>query len=154
MTYTLKPNRAKFDHAMNGGDGEYCAYPEASGQSFKAGQLVYLAAGLTTVVADAGVVIWGIAESDASTSATTTPTIDMNVLRMGDVVSIKCSGTPTYANIGIKYELVASSNVTLCNLSGVSTPCMTVVGVVDPGVSGGRVLVTFLPTVLQYHIGS
>lgn len=156
MTSTYKPGRAIFQHAINQGDVESCAYPEASGQSFKAGQAVYLASGLTTVCADNAVVVFGFTETDASTAATTTPTITVSPIRIGDVYEMRSlvAETPDYTMIGKKYSIHQVSNVTRVHTADQTTPAVVIVGLVDTATAGGRVLVTFLPTVLQYHVGA
>ena len=155
MTTTYKIGRALFDHAINGGDGEYNARPEASSQAFKAGQSVYLASGLLTVTANNATTIYGFAEEDATGTASTTDTIRVNVIRVGDVYTmhVLAAETPSYTMIGKKYSTHQVSNVTQVHTADQTGPSVVIVGIVD-AVAGGRVLVTYLPTVIQNHIGA
>ncbi len=89
-------------------------YPEAASQSFKAGQLVYLASGKVTVCADDATVILGMAMQDASG----TTDADVLVAVFGEdtmVLSSIYHGTPGSAvtaitDVGVKYGLQVDSN--------------------------------------------
>ena len=63
-------------------------FAEAASQTFKAGALVYTAAGLITAVANDGTEILGIAMEDAS--GTTSAAIHVQVIRTGDLIEMRC----------------------------------------------------------------
>lgn len=107
-------------------------YPEASGQSFKAGQILYLnTSGQVAVTADGGVLAIGIANQDASGTANTL--IDVDVIRPGDWFEITCyhataaSAVMADANVGDLYQLISVSNVAYLDKSATSTNMFKVV---------------------------
>jgi hypothetical protein len=139
------------------GVAEYDVVAEASGQSFVAGELVYLAAGLATAVASTGQVIYGIAQEAASASATTAPNITVEVIRPGDEVEITCSTTVAYTNVGIGYPLVIVAG-TSCklNLAAHTTEAAVIVRPVlnDDGQFTTRAIVHFSHAVCQSTTGA
>ena len=155
MTHTHKPGRMIFEHAINQGDVESKAFPEASGQSFKSGQLVYLVGGLVTVCGDNLTSVYGIAETDATGTASTTDTIVVTPIRIGDVFEMRvlAAETPAYTMRGLKYSVHQVSNVSRVHTADQTTPAVVILDTVDT-TAGGRVLVTFIPTVLQLHYGA
>jgi hypothetical protein len=139
------------------GAAEFITVPEASGQSFYAGELVYLASGLATAVASTEQVVMGIAMEAASGSATTTPTVTIEVIRPEDEVEITCSTTVAYTNMGIGYPLVIVSN-TSCklNLAAHTTEAAVIVRPVlnDDGQFTTRAIVHFSHPVCQSTTGA
>ena len=114
MAFTNNPHRLD-------GKIDLHYYTEADSQSFKAGQIVYLAAGAVggqvTVVADAGTLGMGIAMADATNVTSDNATIPVDVLAPGDYIRIRCNtgAADTLSNTlypGKSYGLVSVSNVT------------------------------------------
>jgi len=143
------------------GAAEYVVVPEASGQSFVKGELVYLASGRATACASNGQEVLGIAQENASTAATTTPTVTVEVINPEDSVVMECTSAPTYANRGIKYALVIVAGASCkCDLTDTSNDVMTLVDLVydtggsNSGTSTTRAIVQFLPACCQSRTGS
>lgn len=84
-------------------------WPEASGQSFPIGALIYLASGAVTEVGDAGTVIWGIAKQAAS--ATTGTVLKIQPLTLTSLIAF-CVYTASTAT-AITAATVPGTKVTL-----------------------------------------
>lgn len=128
-------------------------YPEAASQSFKAGQLVYLASGKVTACASDATTILGIALSDASGTQDTS--IPVHVFTPEDIIRIKCHDgtsevTSDNATLGAAYAIRVASNVVYLDTGDTVNKAFVVVGQ-EQDASGytkwARVRV--LPTVAQ-----
>ena len=82
-------------------------FPEAAGQSYKAGAVVELVAGATTACDDAAVRILGIVQEDASTVTSTASYVQ--VARPGDLIEMGC------VDAAATDVLVAASGLTAGN---------------------------------------
>ena len=107
-------------------------YGEASGQSFKQGELVYLVSGLVTVVAADGQSILGIAQNDASGTAATACYVD--VLKSTDWILINAyhataaSAVMTDANVGtVAAGVDTSSNKTVADINAGSNKTFKII---------------------------
>jgi len=129
--------------------------PEAAGQSFKRGELIYLVAGLATVVASDGVVIYGMALQDAT--GTTSTMIDVlefdssTILRGNVYHSTPASAVTARANVGIKYAVYVGSNKVHVDIEDTGNDAFVIVSL-DEGEVGdiyGRCYFKVLPAVLQ-----
>lgn len=98
-------------------------FKEASGQSYKAGALVYLDAtnGLITAVANSGTKIAGIVQQDASTTTSTAGQIQ--IIRPGDRVEVQCYDASDAAEVaasgfkaGFTYDIEVVSGVSYAEL--------------------------------------
>jgi hypothetical protein len=155
MSFFLNPKIVKK------GDGgcvaEYAKVAAAGSSSFLKGELVYLNAGVATVVASNGQVVYGIAQEDGPVTATTKPTLTVEIIRPEDEVEITCDATVTYAEIGVKYAVLRASNVHYCDTTDTDNDAMTIVRpVLDlSGAFTTKAIVHFLPTVCQsaYQVG-
>ena len=155
MSFFLNPKIVKK------GDGgcvaEYAKVAAAGSSSFLKGELVYLAAGVATVVASDGVVVYGIAQEDGPVTATTKPSLTVEIIRPEDEVEITCNATVTYANIGVSYAIVRTSNVHYCATSTTNADAMVIVRPVlgFDGAFTTKAIVHFLPAVCQaaYQVG-
>jgi hypothetical protein len=145
------------------GNGVVRTYPEASGQSFKAGQFVYLASGKVTVCADDAVTILGIALQDASGTADTS--IQVQVLDDTDEFAIcvynatAASAITAIASVGLKGPLQVDSNKCYFDNTDQTTPSMVVQGIYLPageavGDVYGRYKASLLSAVCQTLIGA
>jgi len=128
-------------------------FREAATQSYKAGQPVYLASDKVTEVASDGVKVLGIALTDA-TGVTDTATYVVPI-KPGDEVEITASAAPAAANIGVQYALVVANNVAKLDLTDTTNKVAHVKRLqkTPTGAASTRVIVSFIDTVLQYHIG-
>jgi hypothetical protein len=143
------------------GAAEYAVVGEYTGSSFKKGELVYLSGGQARAVASDGQVVFGIAQEDASGTATTTPTVTVEVINPEDDVVMVCTSAPTYANRGIKYALVISANsYCQCDLTDTGHDVLTLVDLVydtggsNSGTSTTKAVVHFLPGCCQSRTGA
>lgn len=103
---------------------------EANSQTFKAGQLVYLAAGAAggqvTVCPNDATRILGIAQKDATNVTTGNIEIPVMVIKPGDQLKIKVrsGATDTLSNTlyeGLRYGTILASNVHYLNAAETST---------------------------------
>lgn len=150
-TFTNKAGMIEFKHALNQGAAEMQVIGEAASQSAtKAGDLVYLASGLVTIMGDDGTLVYGIAMEDCT--GTTSNPISVLVIRPGDVFEVSASTAfLTVANVGIKYALVPISAGLWQLVSGdVTGPTVVVTKII----STTRAEVVFMPSVLQYCVGA
>jgi hypothetical protein len=145
--------------------GDINDYPEAATQTFKEGQLVYLASGNVTEVTADGVVIWGIALEDAHNDASAGDhrvqvqklfpgcRLMGNVYKTGDLTA----SLATDAIVGNKYPISVQSNITVVDIHDQTTPSAVIIARVkddDDADVYGRVIFTFLNAVLQTQIGA
>jgi len=140
------------------GVAEYITVPETTtGETFVAGELVYLSGGRAIRVASNGQVVMGIAQEAASGTATTTPTVTIEVIRPGDEVEITCSTTVAYTDVGVGYPLVIV-DATSCklNLAAHTTEAAVIVRPVlnDDGQFTTRAIVHFSHPVCQSVTGA
>lgn len=106
--------------------------PEASGQSFKSGQLVFLnASGEAQLIAIPPSKIVGLANKDA-TGVAGTP-VDIGSITPETLVELKYTGgTPV---VGTAYGVANAGGDTVLNVSDTTNKCFTVVKVIsDRGV--------------------
>ena len=84
------PKNPRIQTDAGGGIAPIYEFPEAAGQSYEAGQLVYLDAtnGRITEVDDSGTLIAGIAQEAASTTTSTMQAVQ--IIRPGDRVRFRC----------------------------------------------------------------
>jgi len=117
-------------------------YPEASSQSFAAGDLVYLVSGKVTVVA-ADTDLYGIAGKAASTTADTE--IPVYIITPEQTYMCEIDTTSAVAHVGVDYGLNITSGSMAVNQGEESTTSVTVVDLVDVAgtTSHPRVLVKF-----------
>jgi hypothetical protein len=130
-------------------------YPEAASQSFKQGEMVYLASGKVTICADNAVVILGMANQDASGTTDTsievilacdTTAFEMTVWEDGGGTN----DTIAVTDIGVKYAYEAVGNVGCINTSDTSNDALAIVGFKDAvGDIYPRVYVVVLPVAQQ-----
>ena len=116
-------------------------FPEASGQTFKEGDFVYLASGLVTVAVATTVTLLGIAMRDASGTANTsipvqmfTPTgfVTMNVLGASAADKVFAASL-----VGAEYDLqVVSAGIWAVDSGTSSYDTVQVVQLIDDGAVG------------------
>ena len=155
MAYYSNP---RFVHSLNQGGPLVRSYQEANSQSFKAGELVYLTASgeALTACADDAVVVLGIALADANNTTTENAQIPVCVLRVGDEVEIdvyqgSSVDAATEAMLGQNFAYEVTSNEGKIDLNDTGHDLMTLQKIVNADAT--TVLVTFIPTTLQYHVG-
>ena len=148
---TLPLNRA-----MPGpGPMEIRTVGEASTQSFHQGEFVYLVAGLATATASNGVVIYGMAQSDAT--SVTSADIDIviaNPTQTFRMTSSEASAAAIAAtDLGVKYALRVANNRAYVDASDTGNDALLIREVLNDGVEAGdlnpEVLVTVLPEAFQ-----
>lgn len=127
---------------------------EAVGQTYKAGEFVYLVAGAVTVCAADAVSILGIAQKDAT--GVTGAEVFVEPIFPEDDVEMVCSSTVTAANIGIGYGLTVASNLWNVDFTEVTAHACVLV---RPSFSAGgayttKAIVHFLPSVCQSVTGA
>ena len=125
-------------------------YGEASGQSFVAGDLVYLVNGLATVIAD-DEHIAGIAMNAATTA--TTGKINVLLINPTALYRAEASTTTALTQIGTAYALTLTSGSQCVTNSSTSSPAFTITDLdkrdgAHTG-AGGRVIGRFLETSCQ-----
>lgn len=89
---------------------------EAAGQSYKAGDMVIIAAGAATILATNATLVSAIAQTDATgvTSAVGT----FQLLKAGQLCEVALSSVPTIANQFVNYAVtVTSAGVNSINIS-------------------------------------
>lgn len=134
------------------------SYPEAASQSAtKAGQLVYLAAGLVTVTptasGTAGKVL-GILNQDCSgsTGSVGTPTLEVTLIESGDLIEMTYYGNAPVQGLAYGPSVAAVSGKTQLLTSDNTNGILTVQRVVDT--VRKRVEVIIKDTALQTVTGS
>ena len=135
---------------------------EADSQSFKKGQLGYLASGYLTADASDTAQILGIAMFDATNVTSGHVTGDVIVLRPGDEIKIRVTngGTDTRitaANLGIGYGLYVASNVCYLDLADTSNDRFQITKMLyesDGSTVSYWAVATIPATVLQYATGA
>lgn len=104
-------------------------FPEASGQSFKKGQLVYLASGKLTACASNALAILGIADADATAQNTWLPVIlaHSTTRFVGSSTNAGSDVTVTISMLALDCELYVSTNTTYVDVGNTSTNGIRVV---------------------------
>jgi len=127
---------------------------EAAGtQTFVAGDLVYLASGAVTVIANDDV-IFGVAQEDAS--GTTGTLLPVSIISPEQTWVAAFDDTTSTDYVGEDYGLNITSDSMSVNLGETTNTAVTIIDL-DPrdgAKSLGRVLIQFVPAVLQGYIGS
>ena len=121
---------------------------------FIPGDLVYLVSGLVTIAAD-DATIFGVALEKASGTANTP--IPVSIINTSQTWTAQSNAAQTAANVGEDYDLVVTTAIGSVNVGSTSNPAVCVVDL-DPRdgavtAAGGRLLVKFLPGVLQQTKG-
>ncbi len=108
-------------------------FPEATGQSYKAGQAVYLVNGLVTVVAaNTDQKVLGLVMMDAGGTATTTKTVPVFVMRPGVKARMSAyhvtpgSAITAYANVGTATQIKQQSNKTVVDVANIGANAASV----------------------------
>ena len=148
--------QVRFIDGQVGGKGMQ-TLPEASGQSFKEGQLVKLVSGKVTVCAGASdEAVWGYAKKDASGSADT----DILVQRIVEGTRLSFSvhhDTPAsaitaVAQVGATYDMVVAANKCIVDIENTTHKILRVVAI-DPmyavGTKYGGLICEILPSHVQ-----
>ena len=143
---------ATFGFRYLSGPYEVHQYGEASGQSFVAGDLVYLVNGLATVVAD-DETIAGVALTKATTA--TTGKIDVLIISPDQEFVAQANTTTALTQIGTAYALTITSGSMDVNNGSTTTPAFTITNL-DPrdgaaSTGAKRVIGRFLETSCQLH---
>jgi hypothetical protein len=134
---------------------------EANSQSFLVGQLVYdsgaSANGAATVVPSDGTSILGIAQTAATNVTSAHETIDVEVIKPGDRVAIRCYDTSDTAvkaasNFlkGKSYGLVLASNLYYIDFDETTADACVFIEPLDTVNYPYWAIVQFLPAVLQH----
>ena len=128
---------------------------EANTQTFVAGDLVYLSSGLVTINA-ADATIFGVAQATSKADSLNRPT-PVSVINTSQTWVAESNAAQTAANVGEDYDVVITTANTAVNVGSTDNPAVCVVDL-DPRdgavtASGGRLLVKFLPGVLQQAKG-
>ena len=147
---------ATIGFAIAYGNPELRYIPEADTQTFYVGDLVYLNAGQVTVVAN-DATIFGVAAKNSAVDTNNVAT-PVYIIDPSHTWIAETDAAQTAAYIGEDYELNITAGSMSVAISGTSNPAI-VIKDLDPrdGVttaSGGRVLINFLPGVLQHMKGA
>lgn len=111
-------NQPRIRATAAGGIPPIRKFPEAAGQTYKAGALVYLDAtnGRITALADSGTKILGIAQEDASTTTSTRQAVQ--IINPGDEVLFQCWDASDGATVladtlkaGFTYDVELDANL-------------------------------------------
>lgn len=153
--------KMEYRKEQGGGTVEVEQWPEASGQSFKAGQLVYQVSGLMTACADDAVLIWGISTEDASGTANTMlgiiPLTVNSILSGCAYHATAASAITAWSSCGLLRPLVVANNKCYVDVTDQTTPCF-VIYKPDPldevGDIYGRFYVKIVQSVLQTTVGA
>lgn len=107
---TISKKELEVAMTLSGSPGPILHFPEAASQSFKRGELVYLASGKVTICSANPTDILGIAQADAS--GTTDTDVAVAIATDDVVFSGNVSGTNVTAvtNVGESYPIAAASN--------------------------------------------
>ena len=126
--------------------------PEAAGQTFVPGDLVYLVSGAVTIVAANTTVPFGIAQSSAN--GTTSHIVGVAPIKVGEIYEAWFAGTLAVADFSastVFTGLAAGADWVVADSSG-DANIVNIVGYVDPiGTVAGRVLITFVSS--QFSTG-
>lgn len=139
------------------GDPDIRFLPESDDTAldFISGDLVYLASGLVTIAAN-DAVIFGVALASA-TGTVNTP-IPVSVINTSQTWTAQSNAAQTAANVGEDYDLVVTTAIGSVNVGSTTNPAVCVIDLDsrDGAVTaaGGRLLVRFLPAVLQQQVGA
>ena len=128
--------------------------PEASAQSFAVGDLVYLSGGKVTVIANDATMI-GVAEKAATTTADSL--IPVSLISPEQTWVAQEDTTTAVAHVGNDYGLNITSGSMSVDIGETTNTAITIIDLDARdavGASNGRVLVQFLPQVLQGYKGS
>jgi len=159
MTYTAGTQQIEFRHALNQGDMEMMKLPEAASQSgTKAADLVYLVNGAVTLSDTTDpAAVYGVMMEDCS--GTTANLVYVNRVRTGDVYEMNTHsdhtpGTDIFRGCKYGIDRTGAGNWEVdATTSG--TYCVVIVDYVESTpTAGGRVLVEFLPAIIQSVIGA
>lgn len=105
--------------------------PEAAGQTYKKGQLVYLVAGAVTVMADDGQVCLGMVTQDATGTTGTDMEIiiatPVTVFEVNVYHSTAASAVTAATQIGENYALQVDSNKCYCDIEDVTNVLFRVI---------------------------
>jgi hypothetical protein len=131
-------------------------YPEAAGQSFKQGEMIYLVNGKVTVCADDAVVILGMANQDAS--GTTDTPIEVIVAFDDTIFEMTCyedgggtNDTIAVTDMSVKYAYEVVSNVACVNTSDTGNDALVILNNRDAIADiYPRAYVAVLPEVQQF----
>ena len=111
----------------SGGLPQLEVLPEAAGQTYKAGQLVYSNAGAITAVASDPTYVLGIAQTDAS--GTTSADAEIQIVQPHDLIEVwYTGGTPSVYKA---YGLVVSSNKCKLDVTETTTKVFVVERITD-----------------------
>lgn len=137
------------------GSPEVRRMPEASTQSFKEGEFVYLVNGKVTACSSNGKVIWGVAVNDAST----TTNADCEVYVANEALRIEMTAyedgggvndTIAYTDLGVKLAIVVVSNKTCCDTGDTDNDAIVIHEFVNEiGDIYPRVICGILPEAIQ-----
>jgi hypothetical protein len=138
------------------GNPEVRYIAEADSQTFVVGDLVYLSSGQVTVVAD-DATIYGVAGKNSANDTNNAET-PVYVLDPSQTWIAEADAATTAAYIGEDYGLNVTSGSMSVDIGETTNPAV-VIKDLDPrdGAStaaGGRVLINFLPKVLQHMKGA
>jgi len=149
----------RFAHAANQGGPLMRSFKEASSQTFKSGQLVYLDSSGTalTAMADAENVCLGIAKADAINVTTGHSYIPVEIIRPGDELEIDvylggADDDAAETQLLQNFALDVHSNECKIDLNTTNDDLFTLQAIV-PETDGETVIVTVLPSCLQYYVG-
>jgi len=131
---------------------------EAASQSFKVGEFVYLVSGKVTSRASDAVVIYGMAEQDASGTTDTELLIrvpnEQTEFEMNVYHATAASAITAITNYSYKYALYVASNIHYVDIGDTSYDAFVITDILVGGNKSigdtyGRVKVKILPEVLQ-----
>ncbi len=155
MTYTARAFQVGFDHALNQGVMECHKLPEAASQSATVGgDFVYLVDGAVTLCDTTDPQsVYGIVMEDCS--GTTGNKVLVEKIRSGDVFEafVQAADSTSSFYPGHRYGIdQISAGVWRVDTDGTATViCQQVV---DAATTGGRILISFTPAVIQGEIGA
>lgn len=116
----------------NGGRPRQMFFPEASGQSYLAGELVYLSGGKITVMATDDQVCLGIAQANWSATDTSSPVIVLypdDKLEITVYHSSSSSAITAVAQVGENYALLSTGNKSYYDIEDTSAVLIRIVGI-------------------------
>jgi hypothetical protein len=125
------------------GNSNSKVYPEASSQSYKAGDLVKLAAGKVTIIS-ADTDIWGVAGKDATT--TTSADAPVYIIDLNQIWMAELDTTSATTQVGEDYGLnIGTAGSMSVDIGDTSTTTVSIIDLYDDAgtTSKARVLVKF-----------
>jgi len=129
---TISKQPVEVARVLTGGPPLTLSFGEASGQTFKRGEFVYLVAGLVTICGANPTSILGIALRDASgTAGTAIPVAlanDSNIF----VGNVAASGITSLSQIGLSYALAIASAMTHIDITSWGTNARALIVGLDP----------------------